>query len=574
MRWRGPCPRGSWASATVAAAGRGGTLWRLLPLALAVLVVVSLWVDQVRRIGDFRVDDAYITFSYSKNIALGHGAIYSHDLRVEGYSNFLWMLLLAIGEFFHIDSMLFARVLSFAFLGVGVAAVYVTVRRRAARWAGMVAVVLLACCSDLVRAALSGLETAAFSASLAVAWAAYLAEHPARRRWSLWAFLPLALLRIDGFVPMVAVIVFEFASALVGRRLRWKRFLLWLLPACSIWMLYFAWRYNYYGLLFPTTYYAKSLVTAYEPLRGWRQLAEVVEDYGAIWLLPLAMVPLLRGPRREALTLLWAIFSQAAYAGKAGGDWMPFWRFVQPVVPLVCMLVGLGFATLVGQPRSFPSWTRARQRLNLSRRMLSALAGVALVTVSARHLHLGWVDSEIERMKIGYAETVKEHTRAMLASMDLAAYVVRKPGQRFVTDYAGVFAVHTKATVIDMFGLANKLIAIHGDTEGIQPMYGKTCTACYELLDPDFFHVYVPLVRTANAFASQQAVLDEVFQSQTIGRYLDFPRDYAAGYVLEHATGRAFWFLERRREGVPLTRRNPAPDIEVVYPFGSGHLGS
>ena len=42
-------------------------------------------------------DDAYITFSFSKSPAAGNGPIYSHDLKVEGYSNFLWMVLVAFG---------------------------------------------------------------------------------------------------------------------------------------------------------------------------------------------------------------------------------------------------------------------------------------------------------------------------------------------------------------------------------------------------------------------------------------------------------------------------------------------
>ena len=44
---------------------------------------------------DFICDDAYITFRYAKNLA-EHGApLYNLDERVEGYTNFLWMVLSA-----------------------------------------------------------------------------------------------------------------------------------------------------------------------------------------------------------------------------------------------------------------------------------------------------------------------------------------------------------------------------------------------------------------------------------------------------------------------------------------------
>lgn len=43
----------------------------------------------------FIVDDAFITFRYVKNWTHGYGLVYNIGERVEGYSNFLWILLLA-----------------------------------------------------------------------------------------------------------------------------------------------------------------------------------------------------------------------------------------------------------------------------------------------------------------------------------------------------------------------------------------------------------------------------------------------------------------------------------------------
>ncbi|MFT3926846.1 MAG: hypothetical protein QM778_30150 [Myxococcales bacterium] len=61
---------------------------------LSSTVLILLW--QAQLVGDWRVDDAYITFAYSKNLALGQGPVFGHDLRVEGYTNFLWMILQAV----------------------------------------------------------------------------------------------------------------------------------------------------------------------------------------------------------------------------------------------------------------------------------------------------------------------------------------------------------------------------------------------------------------------------------------------------------------------------------------------
>ena len=45
----------------------------------------------------FFYDDAFITFRYAANLAHGHGLVFNPGERVEGYSNFLWTVLLGIG---------------------------------------------------------------------------------------------------------------------------------------------------------------------------------------------------------------------------------------------------------------------------------------------------------------------------------------------------------------------------------------------------------------------------------------------------------------------------------------------
>jgi hypothetical protein len=534
----------------------------------AALLFLALEADQVRRIGDFQVDDAYITFSFSKNLALGNGPVYSHDLKVEGYSNFLWMTLVALAHRLGFDLYVGARLLAFACLAVAARYVYVFVRSAGSRGAAVLATLFLACSSDLSRAALSGLETAAISSALCVAYSSYLREAPRRVRWSLFWLVPVLLLRIDGFVPVAIAFGIESVSSILGGRFSWRRLCLTALPVFSVGLLYFAWRFQYYGLPLPSTYYAKSLVTAQDPDRGLHQLLEMVEDYGLIYALPLALAAFLGKHKKRAFVLVTAILLQAAYVVRVGGDWMPFWRFFQPLVPLLAMLLGLGLATLLGAAAPELRAEPLRWLLLRVRPWTVGVGGVVLLGVLAQRLHMASADTPIEASKLGHAEHVKRHTREnLLGSVDLARYLVRQPGERLVSDYAGVFAVFTDANIIDMWGLANAQIARFGGKEGINSIYGKECAACYPSLDPDYFHVTVPLVRKPRAFRSERSVVREIFQSSAIGRYLDLEHDFAAGYVLETATERAFWFLERRREGRTLEAREVAPGIRVVYPF-------
>ena len=56
-------------------------------------------------------DDAFISFRYAKHLALGHGLRYNlgSQAPVEGYSNFLWNVLMAIIELFRLDPTIWSR---------------------------------------------------------------------------------------------------------------------------------------------------------------------------------------------------------------------------------------------------------------------------------------------------------------------------------------------------------------------------------------------------------------------------------------------------------------------------------
>ena len=67
----------------------------LSPLALLSLLpwlVLLAWLSSVAW---FLTDDAFISFRYTRNLLEGHGLVFNPGERVEGYTNFLWILELA-----------------------------------------------------------------------------------------------------------------------------------------------------------------------------------------------------------------------------------------------------------------------------------------------------------------------------------------------------------------------------------------------------------------------------------------------------------------------------------------------
>src|SRR5262245_16454258 len=73
----------------------------VLPL-LAGAVALGFTVLFFRR-WRFVIDDAFISLRYARNLAMGHGLVYNAGERVEGYTNFLWTLFLALPHLLHVD---------------------------------------------------------------------------------------------------------------------------------------------------------------------------------------------------------------------------------------------------------------------------------------------------------------------------------------------------------------------------------------------------------------------------------------------------------------------------------------
>lgn len=522
-----------------------------------LLLVVIFW--QLAKSGDPRIDDAYITFSFSKNLSLGNGPVYSHGLRVEGYSNFLWMAIVAIGYalFPGADPYALARASTIPFALLLAWATFRLARRGSSPLFAWSALLLLSLHAGLYWAALSGLETLPYTALLTAGLALYLDEPP-DKRWPL-AFPCLvlaALMRIDGMVPLAFVAAWDLASRLSERRFSlssWARFLG---PGLFVYVAWFAWRYAYYGLPLPTTYYAK-VDTVRDSARGIEYAWHAFRMTGLVAALPLFGMGIVRRPFREGGFLAAFALVEIAYVIHVGGDWMPFSRFFLPLAPIVAALFAWGLTELLAFGR----------RTGTLATLATSLVAIASLGFVAVHIERHSIDTDEERNDHLLARSQEAHVKeTLLPAAKLLRHAVPE-GSKLVSDYAGVMALVTKAAIIDMWGLCNEMIATKGTTDGVNAIYGRTCPSCYAHIAPDYFHVMVPIVRERDAFASQRAVVRAVWQHETIGRYLDFDHDFVAGRIGPVQGTKAAWFLERRKPGARYEARHVGPGLVVDYPF-------
>ena len=95
---------------------------------LTALAALFLVLVAVTNFGLY--DDAFITFRYAENLFDGCGIRFNCDgERVEGYSNFLWMILLSLSLHLSEDILNNARILGTFFSLVSLALVYLVIRR-------------------------------------------------------------------------------------------------------------------------------------------------------------------------------------------------------------------------------------------------------------------------------------------------------------------------------------------------------------------------------------------------------------------------------------------------------------
>jgi hypothetical protein len=312
------------------------------------------------------IDDAYISFRYARNLAGGHGLVFNEGQRVEGYTNFSWVLLSALAVRAGLSPTWVMPLVGVA-AGIGVLVVVYREARAMAReeamprrLAGVPAAALVAASPSLAFYASTGLETALYTLFATIACAAI-----ARRRAVPFALATVAAALTRPEAGLLAVVgMTRFAVARDrGPALRAGAILAaGLLP-------YLAWNVAYFGTLVPNTLAAKPpQLGAGLAYVGWA-LPEVA---GVVVAAAIGT----RGPRAILLGL-WALQVVAVVA--EGGDWMPGQRLLVPALGCLAMAADRPIVDLFRLPRS----TRDAPRVAL---LLAVLANLPLGLLDTRLL--------------------------------------------------------------------------------------------------------------------------------------------------------------------------------------------
>ena len=331
-------------------------------LRIAILTAVILIGLSYAYYFSWVAEDAYISFRYARNLVEGHGLIFNPGEKVEGYTNFLWTLLLVPGLALQMNPESISLTLGLIFTTLSFIFLFYTHQEFIGK--NSIPFFLFALATNYTWACFStsGLETSLLSALLAASFY-FLPKHTQNFSESKLAIIgalqALAVMtRPDAVLAFGVIATYTIIRSVQLRRLKSVAWLIF--PFIALYVPYFLWRYNYYGYFFPNTFYAKAASEPYYQ-QGLTYVWEFAQRYSLWAFLFVPIVVAFQSNKFHLLKndffLVIAAFCSIHlfYVIRLGGDFMEG-RFLIPILPWIYLgleylmrsfLTGLSFKCAV-----------------------------------------------------------------------------------------------------------------------------------------------------------------------------------------------------------------------------------
>jgi arabinofuranosyltransferase len=448
--------------------------WNRAPLARPVHLVLGLIVPAIVllvnmwRVRAFTIDDAYISFRFARNLARGHGLVYNIGERIEGYTNFLWTVILAVAIKFGLDPEVTAKVLGAASALGGLVMIYtLSDRLRPFAMAPSIATWLASTTIVFTGYAVFGLETSFFVFLLLLGAWLFLREvglpegrdpeieagGGAGRRKFPWSGLVLGLAGLTrpeapAFIGLLMI------SLLLGRdafgKDQWARRIfteprgmfgrenlirgaLFVVPVAA----HVAFRRTYYGTFLPNTFSAKTGSLTAQMEWGATYVRDYTNHAGPILYLSLFAVAIgLVWRRRDVLAISAVGAFALGYPVLVGGDWMPLFRFMSPFEPFCFLLVDVSFRAIADRR---------------NRAAMLAIVGFFVIVFAQRRATLVSAQRQIVEKEDRFWKAAAGGTARWLLDNGV-------PGELAIGDM-GYVGYATDYPILDLLGLVDPVIS-------------------------------------------------------------------------------------------------------------------
>ncbi len=418
---------------------------RLLILSVVTLAALTAGILAFHYIPD----DTFITLRYARNVLRGEGFVFNPGERVEGYTNFLWLLIVVFAGKLGFSLVAAARTLSLLF-SIGTLVLIAFAARRNGDpdgahpgWREAVGIFLapamLAVSPPFLVWSVSGSEIPLYTFLLLAGF--MLLRAGKRPGATLVVFGLLGLVRPEGTLFLLIAFL-----SLIARSPRRKTVAaLGLGIVLVFYAPYLAWKWSYFHALLPNTFYAKTGPAGLMLSNGARYVSGFALSYGYLFI---AGVLLLRaaGRARESCSLP-LLFTAAAGIEVLllGGDWMPHYRLLLPILPFVMLAASRGVMAIA------------------SRKAGTAALALALLLLAAAPGAIGYHAFTTERLTVGAYAHLGRRLREILPENTIIG-----------CGSTGAIGYYTNMPIVDILGLTERFIARHGVVVGTQPGHLKT----------------------------------------------------------------------------------------------------
>ena len=466
------------------------------------LLTLTLFVAGIL-IFNYIPDDTFITLRYARNVLKGEGFVFNAGERVEGYTNYLWLLVLVAAGKLGAPLVAAARTLSLIFsLGTlvlsGLAA---RANLPAGRSPGpaeghgdrkkalevFLPPMLLAASPPFLAWCLSGTEMPLFTFLLLAGF--MLLRGGKRPTGALTVFGLLGLVRPEGtlFYALALLILCVRSSR------RSEIVLLGLGIAAIFYVPYLEWKWRYFHALLPNTFYAKTGPLGLMLTNGTKYLFGFILSYGYLLVVGLFLLRA-TGRKRERL-LVPLLFVAACWLEVLflGGDWMPHYRLLLPTLPFVMLIVSEGVTAGARGARA----------------PVFALLLVFFAMVPGA---VNYDTFLAERVTVRAFALLGQRLREILP-----------PGTRIGCGSTGAIAYYTDLPIIDILGLTERYIARHGRIVGTQAGHLKTDGPYVLERKPDLLLLGNVQIHRGEREMSQMRLK---IQEKEIAAQPEFSRDY------------------------------------------------
>jgi hypothetical protein len=414
------------------------------------------------------VDDAYISFRYSDNLARGHGLVWNIGQDpVEGYTNFLWVLLGASVVKLGLPLPLSMKTLSIGLSILTLMFMYWTTRLLSPHGTYQVMpTLLLGSTPAFALWSVAGMETTLYICLMSVSLYLFLREESADKRgtafWSVPLLTLLALTRPEGVIVvgmLVPLRLFLWLREGAPRK-QILRFLTWVLVFGGLYLAYFVWRWSYFGYPLPNTAYVKAHAGVTSILG---QVGVYLVPFG-LRIFPFILLALYALGRHKELQhgdlYLGAALLGLALANLISSDWMAGHRLALPMILPILLLARQPLESILA------SALRGRwlQRLAYTAILLGLVLYAAAPFLYAANLYHRVMATQMDMSIYRWATEMQSIVDGQYVKVGKWLGENAPPDATVVAANIGAIGYFSGLEVIDVIGLTDEYIARHSWT--------------------------------------------------------------------------------------------------------------